>query len=83
MKWEIKPPAKHGDWRIVRKFAWLPFRVSEPGFRNGDPARTYVVWLESYHSHQTYFMGRDSRGELKPEFGYWHETHRTLLYSFY
>lgn len=80
MKWEIKPPSKHGDWRIVRKFAWLPFRVSEPGFRSSDPAKNYIVWLESYHSHQTFVEASGKEGVTRLK--YWRETHRTMLYPF-
>jgi hypothetical protein len=47
MKWRKPIPPKQHDTRVVRKFAWLPTTIGET---DGE----YVVWLETYESHQIY-----------------------------
>ena len=42
MKWKT---IKHGDTRIIKRFAWLPISLS-----NGS-----TIWLEKYKREETYF----------------------------
>lgn len=78
MRFPLKPKPKHGDTRIVKRFAWLPVEVEEQ-----------FVWLERYSSHQKYTQAFyiDKEGILCVGYGWqfgvdtdgWHEVERRLL----
>lgn len=44
MKFSVKPRPVEGDVRLVKRFAWLPFRIEE----------TVIIWLEPYWTVETY-----------------------------
>ena len=80
MKFEVKPKPEPGDTRRVHRFAWLPFRATEEPFRSGDPSKVYIVWLETYLSHQVFRVYAGPGEFLEPR---WFETRRELLYPYY
>lgn len=76
MKFEVKADPVEGDTRIVRKFAWWPFRSFDL-----EAKQTYVVWLETYDSHQQYqsvLVSKWGLTEIR-----WVEQYRTMLWPYY
>lgn len=50
MRWKAEPEPKVGDTRVITAFAILPTKVDDG---------TTVVWLETFHIHQTRVSGHD------------------------
>lgn len=51
---------RHGDTQILRKFAWLPFRINDD-----------MVWLETYEVLQQWAMSTYAVGEKGYQVGQW------------